>query len=156
MGIIKVLHFFAPGNSNKTVRRNESTLFIGSTLGQGDGFGHSSKQLGAQFVKKHRSSVQVSATNNKLNFTTNIDPDSLETSSMSSQISNSLKLGLELQHSLVWTNRTSDQNGFPSTHSQHNWVRENTDMQMVHSPTCGAINRRTKIPTSSPLCTPMR
>jgi len=51
MGILQVLQSFALGNSNKTVRRNESNLFIGSTLGQGDGLGHGSKQLGAQFVK---------------------------------------------------------------------------------------------------------
>jgi hypothetical protein len=51
MGILKELQLFTLGNSNKTVRRNESNLFIGSTLGQGDGLGHGSKQLGAQFVK---------------------------------------------------------------------------------------------------------
>ena len=51
MQILKVLQSFALGDSNKLVRRNQSKLFIGSTLGQGDGLGHGSKQLDVQFVK---------------------------------------------------------------------------------------------------------
>ena len=95
MGILKVLQSFAPGNSNKTVRRNESKLFIGSNLGQGNGLGHGSKQLGAQFLKSAHPLYKC------LQPTTNIDPDSSETTSINSQISNFLKLALELQHLLI-------------------------------------------------------